>query len=411
MKRMSKPVYLAAGAYTLSLGTGRPEFNPKKPRPGLDHYIKEAGRASLAQVSDPAAVDEGVIGNFMAARFNHQGHLGSLMTIVHPALEYKPALRVEGACASGGLALASAIKSVLSGLADVVLVMGVEVQNTVKAIYCADFLAGAGWYDGERKDGHTYFFPGKFSDRAGAYAAKVGPAKAREAFAHWYRNAVESARLNPDAQEHFNTVKDLVAQGMTPPNGKSFTDHLNLYDCSKVSDGAASIIVASEEGWRRLGLNRQDVVEIAGMGQMAADLTAPPPDLTEMTTCRKAAEEARAMAGVGVQDLGVCEFHDCFTVSGVLLTEALGIAAPGEGADAVLAGVTRRDGAFPTNTGGGLVGYGHPTGATGVRMAVDLWRQLTGKAGGYQVDVKKDHGIMVSMGGNDKTVVSLVLKR
>jgi len=117
------------------------------------------------------------------------------------------------------------------------------------------------------------------------------------------------------------------------------------------------------------------------------------------------------MAGTGIQDMGLCEVHDCFTVSGVLLTEALGLAAPGGGAEAVLSGVTRRDGVCPANTGGGLVGYGHPTGATGVRMAVDLWRQLTGRAGGYQVDLKKDHGIMVSMGGNDKTVVSLVVKR
>ena len=411
MKSMPKPVYLAAGAYTVSLGTGRPEFNPRKPRPGLDHYIREAGRGALAQIADPALIDEGVIGNFMAARFNHQGHLGSLMTIVDPALEYKPALRVEGACASGGLALASGLKSVLSGMADTVLVMGVEVQNTVKAIYCADYLAGAGWYDGERKDGHTYFFPGKFSDRAGAYSAKVGPEKARQAFAHWYRNAVENARLNPDAQERFNAAQDLVALGLTKPNPKGFTDHLNLYDCSKVSDGAAAIVVCSEEGYKRMGLKREDVVEIAGYGQMAANLTAPPPDLTEMTTCRMAAAQAQAMAGTGIQDMGVCEVHDCFTVSGVLLTEALGMAGNGEGADAVLEGLTRRDGRFPTNTGGGLVGYGHPTGATGVRMAVDLWRQLTGKAGTYQVDVKKDHGIMVSMGGNDKTVVSLVLKR
>jgi len=411
MKTMHKPVYLAAGAYTVSLGTGRPEFNPRKERPGLDHYLKESGAKTLAQISDPGAIDESVIGNFMAARFNHQGHLGSLMTIVDPALEYKPALRVEGACASGGLALASAIKSVLSGMADVVLVMGVEVQNTVKAIYCADFLAGAGWYDGERKDGHAYFFPGKFSDRAGAYAAKVGPGLAREGFAHWYRNAVESARLNSDAQEHFNKAGDLLAQGRTPPNAKAFTEHLNLYDCSKVSDGAASILVASEEGWRRLGLARQDVVEIAGYGQMAANLTTPPPDPAEMTTCVRAIDQAKAMAGIGIQDVGVCEVHDCFTVSGLLLTEALGIAAPGCGAQAVLDGLTRRDGLYPTNTGGGLVGYGHPTGATGVRMAVDLWRQLTGRAGGYQVDVRKDHGIMVSMGGNDKTVVSLVARR
>ena len=411
MTAMSKPVYLAAGAYTVSLGTGRKEFSPRVARPGLEHYLKQAGQATLTQVGDPYLIDEGVVGNFMAARFNRQGHLGSLMTIVHPALEFKPTLRVEGACASGGLALATGIKSVLSGLAESVLVMGVEVQNTVKAIYCADFLAGAGWYEGERKDGHAYFFPGKFSERAGAYAAKIGPEKARAAMAHWYKNAVEHARLNPNAQEFHNKTADLIAQGLTPPNGKSFTDHLNLYDCSKVSDGAASIMVVSEEGYKRLGLTREDVVEIVGLGHATANLTTPPPDLTEMTTSLKAVHQAKTMAGITTEDLGVCEVHDCFTVSGLLSVEALGLAPAGGGADLVLSGATERSGRFPTNTGGGLVGYGHPTGATGVRMAVDLWKQLTGKAGGFQVNVAKEHGVMVSMGGNDKTVVSLVVRR
>jgi len=411
MASMPKPVYLAAGAYTVSLGTGRKEFSPRTARPGLEAYLKEAGQAALAQINDPNHLDEGVVGNFMAARFNRQGHLGSLMTIIDPALEYKPSLRVEGACASGGLALATAIKSVLSGLAESVLVLGVEVQNTVKAIYCADFLAGAGWYEGQRKDGHAYFFPGKFSDRAGAYAAKIGPAKAREAMAHWYRNAVLHARLNPQAQEHHNQVEDLLAQGLTPPNPKAFTEHLNLYDCSKVSDGAAAIVVVSREGYERLGLTRDDVVEVAGFAQVTANLTAPPPDLTEMTTSRKAVAQAKAMAGIRTEDLGLCEVHDCFTISGLLSVEALGLAPAGGGADLVLSGATARDGRYPTNTGGGLVGYGHPTGATGVRMAVDLWKQFTGHAGPFQVPLAREHGIMVSMGGDDKTLVALVVRR
>ncbi|MGA2082208.1 MAG: beta-ketoacyl synthase N-terminal-like domain-containing protein [Holophaga sp.] len=411
MKAMPKPVYLAAGAYTVSLGPGRKEFSPRGERPGLEHYIREAGRAVLAQIADPAALDEGVVGNFMAARFNRQGHLGALLALVHPSLEYKPALRVEGACASGGLALATGIKSVLSGMADAVLVLGVEVQNTVKALYCADYLAGAGHYAGERKIGPAFFFPGKFSERAGAYAEKVGAERSRSAMAHWYRNAVENARLNPAAQEHHNTLPDLLAQGLTPPNPRTFTAHLNLFDCSKVSDGAAALVVASREGLQRLGLARQDAVEVAGFGQVAADLTAPPPDLTELTTSKLAVALARKMAGIEIQDAGVFEVHDCFTISGLLSVEALGLAPPGGGADLVLGGATARAGAHPTNTGGGLVGYGHPTGASGVRMAVDLWRQLTGRAGDYQVAVGKEHGMLVNMGGNDKTVVAVVVKR
>ncbi|MCE1229581.1 MAG: 3-ketoacyl-CoA thiolase [Firmicutes bacterium] len=411
MRQLPKPLYLAAGAYTVSLGTGRPEFNPRKARPGLEHYIQEAGKAVLSQISDPALIDEGVIGNFMAARFNKQGHLGSLMILAHPSLEYKPTLRVEGACASGGLALATGLKSVASGLAESVLVMGVEVQNTVKAVYGADILGGAGWFAGERKNGGTYFFPQRFSDRAGAFSAKYGAERARQAMAHWYATAVEHARLNPQAQEHHNRTKDLVAQGLTPPNPRSFCEHINLFDCSKVSDGAAGIIVCTKEGYERLGLTRDDVVEIVGYGHAAANLTLPPPDQTALTTSRRASAEARAMAGIQPQDLGVIEVHDCFSITGLLSLEALELAQPGGSIDLVLAGENKRTGRYPTNTGGGLIGYGHPTGASGVRMAVDLWKQLTGRAGDYQVPMTKDHGIMISMGGNDKTVVSLVLRR
>ncbi|MBK8792022.1 MAG: 3-ketoacyl-CoA thiolase [Holophaga sp.] len=411
MTHMPKPLYLAAGAYTMSLGTGRPEFNPRKARPGLEHYIQEVGRAVFDQIEDPDVIDEGVIGNFMAARFNKQGHLGSLMTIAHPSLEYKPMIRVEGACASGGLALATGIKSVLSGLADSVLVMGVEVQNTVKAVYGADILAGAGWFAGERKAGGTYFFPQKFSDRAGAFGQKYGVEKSRAAMAHWYATAIENARLNPLAQEHHNAVKDLVGLGLTPPDARTFCEHINLFHCSKVSDGAAAIVVCTKEGYKRLGLKRKDVVKIVGYGHAAANLTAPPPELTELTTSRKASGLARKMAKISAEDYGVIEVHDCFSITGMLSLEALELAGPGQSIDLVMAGENKRTGRFPTNTGGGLVGYGHPTGASGVRMAVDLWKQLTGKAGDFQIQLQKEHGVMISMGGNDKTVVSLVLKR
>ena len=142
------------------------------------------------------------------------------------------------------------------------------------------------------------------------------------------------------------------------------------------------------------------------------DLTAAPPDLAVLETTRRAAEQALKMAGITVDQVGVFEVHDCFTITGILACEALGLAKRGEGADYVLAGHTRLDGKTPFNTGGGLVGYGHPTGASGVRMAVDLWKQLRGKAGDYQVrlDPKRPYGLLINMGGNDKTVVSAVFR-
>ena len=119
------------------------------------------------------------------------------------------------------------------------------------------------------------------------------------------------------------------------------------------------------------------------------------------------------MAGISVDQVGVFEIHDCFTITGILTVEALGLAGHGEGADFVSAGHTRRNGKSPMNPGGGLVGYGHPTGASGVRMAVDVFKQLTGKAGDFQVDIPADkpYGLTISMGGNDKSVVSCVFRR
>jgi acetyl-CoA C-acetyltransferase/acetyl-CoA acyltransferase len=403
---------MVAGYNTIAMGTGRKEFSPKKERPGLEEYIKEAGQGVLKQIGGAKNVDECVIGNFMASRFNKQANLAGFFPYIDKGLRYKPATRVEGACGSGALALVSGIKSVLAETAEVVLVMGVEVQNTVKAIYGADILAGAGWAK-DRKDGHAYFFPGQFSNRAGAYYEKYGRGPAEQAFARWYQNAIENARLCPTAQEYHNTTKDLVACGLTPPNGRTFVDNLNLYACSKVSDGASAIAVVSEAGLKRCGIPKSQAVEVIGFGQAEEDITQPPKDLTELSTAKQAVSEAFKHAGITVKEIGTAEVHDCFSIAGVLMVEAMGLAKKGKGTDYIIAGNTARDGKVPINTTGGLIGWGHPTGATGVHMAVTILEQLTGKAGGNQikVDPKRPYGLTVNMGGDDKTLVAIVYKK
>lgn len=407
-----KKIYMIAGYNTVSMGTGRKEFNPKKERPGLEHYLEEAGKGTLAQIGGAAHVDEGVVGNFMASRFNKQAHLGAFLGMIDPQLRLKPSIRVEGACASGGLALATGIKSVLSGSAEVVLALGVEVQNTVKAIYGADILAGAGWFK-RRKEGHAYFFPGQFSDRAGAYFEKVGRDKARKAFAVWYKNAIENARLCPTAQEYTNQVADLESQGLTEPNPRSFTDHLNVFDCSKVSDGASSIAIVSKEGLQRCGVPLNQAVEVVGVGHAADDITALPDDLTRLSTVAFAVKQALDSAGISASDLATVETHDCFTIAGILGMEAIGLAEEGKGADFVIEGHTSRKGKIPVNTTGGLIGWGHPTGATGVHQAVTIWEQLTGNAGEAQINIpaERPYGLTVNMGGDDRTVVAIVYRK
>lgn len=409
---MKRKIYMTAGYNTISLGTGRKEFHPKKPRPGIEHYIKEAGQETLKMIGGAKNVDEGVVGNFMASRFVKQGHLGAFLPMIDDGLRYKPSLSVEGACASGGLSLISGIKSVLSESADVVLSLGVEVQNSVKAIYGADVLAGAGWFQ-DRKDGHAYFFPGQFSNRAGAYFEKYGRDKARKGFATWYKNAIENARLCPTAQEYENKIADLEKVGLTEPNPRSFTDYLNVFDCSKVSDGASSIAIVSEEGLKKIGVSKSEAIEVVGFSLKVDNLTKQPDDLTKLSTVQLAAQEALKNAGITINDVATIEVHDCFTIAGILMIEALGLAKPGEGADFVTNGNTSRNGKFPINTTGGLIGWGHPTGGTGVHQAVTIWEQLTGKAGKSQVNIPENrpYGMTVNMGGDDKTIVAIVYKK
>ncbi|NVO01128.1 MAG: 3-ketoacyl-CoA thiolase [Bacteroidetes bacterium] len=412
MTKLRRKIYMVAGYNTISMGTGRKEFNPKKERPGLEEYIREAGQAVLKQIGGAKNVDEGVIGNFIASRFNRQANMAGFIPYIDEGLRYIPCTRVEGACGTGALALAAGIKSILAETAEVVLVLGVEVQNTVKAIYGADILAAAGWAK-ERKTGHAYFFPGKFSDRSKAYAERFDREKTRAAMAKWFTNAIENARLCPTAQEFHNTTKDLQACGLVTPNPKGFVDSLNVFDCSKVSDGASSIAIVSEEGLRRCGIDKKDAVEVMGFGMAEDDITKPPTDPTVLSTTKVAVKKAFESAGVTKDQIGTVECHDCFTIAGVMATEAIGFAEHGKGIDFVLEGNTSRTGMVPFNTTGGLIGWGHPTGATGVHQAVTIWEQLTGKAGDAQITMKPErpYGLTINMGGDDKTLVSIVYKK
>ena len=295
-------------------------------------------------------------------------------------------------------------------MADSIFVSGFEIQNSVKAVYGADILAGASFYKGERKKGHAFFFPGVFSDRAGAYFAKYGHDNAREGMALWYKQMIENARKNPKAQEYENSTEDLYAKGMTPPNPKKFLPHLNSTDCSKISDGAASLMILTEKGLELCNIDKKNAVKIVAIGEAEADITKPPSNLTKLSTMQRAVQSALEKARLKIQDIAVLEIHDCFTITALLALEAIGLAREGEAADAIKAGLFAPDGTMPTNLSGGLGGFGHPTGATGVRQMVDLHLQLTGNAPN-QVKLKSPYGMMVNMGGNDKTVTTIIVEK
>ncbi len=409
---MKQKIYLTAGYNTISLGTGRKEFNPKKERPGIEHYINEAGNAVLDKIGGADIVDEVVLSNFNASGYNNQANIPGFAPMIDEKLRLKPATRVEGACGSGGIAMVTSFKFLMSGLSDVILTLGFEVQNTMKAVYGADVLAQAGWAK-DRKAGHAHFFPGQFSDRAGVYFEKYGREYARKGFARWYRNAIENARLCPTAQEYHNTNPNLEKTALTEPNPKVFVENLTVFDCSKVSDAASAIAVMTEEGLKRCGIEKSNAVEVVGFGHAEEDITKPPDNPTRLTTTEAAVNKALEMAGLTIGDIGTIEAHDCFTIAGILAVETLGLAEPGKGPEFVAEGNTARDGKIPINTTGGLIGWGHPVGATGVHQAVTIWEQLTGNAGDAQITLTEDrpYGMTINMGGDDKSVVCVIYKR
>jgi acetyl-CoA C-acetyltransferase/acetyl-CoA acyltransferase len=408
MGALRKKIYVAAGYNTTFFGSGRKDFDPSKPMRGFESYLKETAEGTAAQLASPS-FDEGVIGSFMSGRFIKQANLPGFLPFMAPSLLGKPCTAVEGACGTGGRAIAIAARSVLAEMADSVFVAAFEMQNVVKAVYGADILAGASYYNGERKGGRAFFFPGIFAERAGEYYAKYGEELTRRAMAKWYEQSILNARKNPKAQEYENTTHDLIALGMTPPNPKQFVPYLNLYDCSKVSDGASSLVVLSEKGVQKLGLNSNDVVEIVGIGEAEGDITAAPGDATVLSTTELAVKKALTQAGITKDNIAVLELHDCFTITALLALEAIGYADKGKAPQLILDGHTLPEGRIPTNLSGGLGGFGHPTGASGVRQMVDLLHQLTHKAEN-QANVTKPYGMMISMGGNDKTVTCFIVK-
>jgi acetyl-CoA C-acetyltransferase/acetyl-CoA acyltransferase len=229
--------------------------------------------------------------------------------------------------------------------------------------------------------------------------------------AEWYALAVENARRNPKAQEHHNADPDPRATGLSEPNAKAFLEHITVFDCSKVTDGASAVILASAEGLEKLGVPKEKAAEVVGIGHCEGDITKDPADLTRQETTAAAAAASLGMAGAKPAQLGLLEVHDCFTISGMLALEAVGVCGAGQAPAYLLDGKTRVDGECPVNLTGGLVGFGHPTGGTGVRQVADMVLQLTGAAGDCQATFSdaKPYAMSLNMGGNDKTVVSFVM--
>lgn len=173
-----------------------------------------------------------------------------------------------------------------------------------------------------------------------------------------------------------------------------------LSDCSQMSDGGSALLLCSEAGLRISSLYPSDAVELLSSSTCTTSLYSAPEDLTFLSTCASAANSAYTEAKVRASDIDVAEVHDCFTITELLMYEALQLCSPGSASAMLRAHETDISGRIPVNTGGGLVGFGHPVGATGVKQVVEIWRQMKGKCGAYQLQKIPHIGVCANMGGN-----------
>ncbi len=413
-----KRIFVVGGDLTPFIGKMHPDFiwkkHPdfgKKENPGLEDYLTRSIRGALDKTGvDAADIDRGFVGNFAGQLFSHQGHLGAMAVRADEGFEGKPFMRVEGACASGGLAVLSGVDALQAG-SDVILAAGAEVQTTVSAREGAGYLARAAHWEEER-DIDEFTFPAMFARRAKHYKEAFDVSD--EDIAHVTVKAFENGNKNPNA--HMREVSwDLESASKPGKKNPAFLGneelkpHLKVSDCSQVSDGGAAVILATEAGLKRLGIAAEDCIELLAYGQATGALGRVD-DYTELSTTRQAAEQTYADSDLAPTDVDVVEVHDCFAVTECLMVEALGFADAGEGANLAKQGATGLDGSIPVNTGGGLLAFGHPVGATGVKQVLEIFRQMKGQCGDYQLENIPQVGMTANMGGDDRTAVCMAFQ-
>lgn len=416
----TRDVFVVGAYNTTFIGKFHPDFiwkkHPdfgKKENPTLEDYVRQAALGALEDAGvAPADVQKGFVGNFVGELFNNQGHLGSVLAGAHPDLANKGFSRVEGACASGALAMINGVDAISAGY-DVVLVVGAEMQTTVNAKIGADYLARASHYATQR-DLDPFTFPALFARRTKAYREAFGLESAD--LAEVVANSYANGNKNPKA--HMRTVTMTVehaaeASDKNPAflSNEELQPWLKVSDCSQVSDGGSAVVLVSAEGLKKLGKSPADAVRIVAYGHATGAIEGPS-DLTEMEVTRAAADEAYASAGIDAQAIQVAEVHDCFSIAQVLAAEALGFAGKGKAKEELIdTGAMKIGGRIPINTGGGLVAFGHPVGATGVKQVGEIYSQLIGRCGDYQVPGELSVGLTQNMGGDDRTAVVTILRK
>ncbi|WP_286152387.1 acetyl-CoA acetyltransferase [Sporofaciens musculi] len=359
------------------------------------------------------------VGNFIAENYINQGHLGALLTEVSPSLYGIPSARYEAACASSSVALDAAITKVKSEDYDLTIVVGWELMKTVDSKECGDILGRAAYYEKEGKE-VLFPFPKLFSKLADETLAKYSVDEKRymDALARISKINYDNAKRNPLAQTRKWFMNYEQARNRGTETNASIGGRLAVSDCSQVTDGAAVVVLASEKMVSELGI--QNAPYVKGYGHRTAPMlfekkiNEKPDSKYILPWTRQTVLDAYKRSGLGVQDIDAFETHDCFTSSEYAAISAFGITEPGMEYGAIEEGIIAFDGMYPINPSGGLMGCGHPVGGSGCRMFLDIFKQVSCKAGGYQV-IKNgkipQNAMMLNIGGTATTNYVFIVGR
>ncbi|KAF0958003.1 acetyl-CoA acetyltransferase [Rhodococcus sp. T7] len=372
----------------------------------IDHTLE----TSQVEVGD---IDVIHVGNAFGELFAHQGHLGALPAAVEPHLVGIPASRHEAACASGSMALLAAVADLGAGHYDCALVLGVELEKSVPGDQAGAIMGSAAWAGHEGRDA-THMWPYMFDLVRAEYVR-------RQDLDYEYLRAIaelnlRNARSNPLAQTRGWKPLDVLGPDGVDDTLNPFVEGgLRRTDCSQMTDGGAGIVLVSDAYLeRQRGSARRRATRVKGWGHRTSTI-----DLQQklalseggpfvMPALRQTVEQALAAACLTVDDIDTFEVHDCFSISEYAIIEHLGLTPPGESWKAVESGQLERDGKTPINPGGGLIGGGHPVGATGIRMFLDAHNHVQGVAGAIQIEGARN-AMTVNFGGSMSTIASFVL--
>ncbi len=400
------------------LGGSQTDFALNWHREGLDIYamFKESFDSALAATGlTPEQIEVGHVGNFVGELFTEQGLLGGFFAEAYPEMASVPTTRHEAACASGSMALLGAMKDIRCGDYDLACVLGLEYMRNVPGKTGADYLGAATWRGMEAQQ-CEFPWPYMFNQIIDEYDKRHGintdhlKIISQNNYANAQRNPLAQSR-NWDFTPAFFTDCDNA--------NPSIEGRVRKSDCGQITDGAACIFVASKKAAQQYayanGLKLQDIPRIKGWGHRSAPvslqsklaLSAGQPLL--FPHVHQLINDALRRADMHkLTQLDGLEVHDCFSITEYMVIDHSGLTAPGESWKAIEDGRIAIDGDFPINPSGGLIGTGHPVGATGVRMVLDCFKQVTGRAGDYQI-ADAENMATFNLGGSTTTCASFII--